>query len=84
MDTEGGLVFNLVAGLSSETDLQNVPDADQFAAVLQQFRTSVFKPQEFPPCPPERDVHIRIQLEESAQVPASPVRKLSLVEQLLP
>jgi hypothetical protein len=52
--------------------------------MLQRFRDSVLKQQEFPPFPPERDIQFRIQLEEGAQVPAGPVRKLSpaLIEQL--
>jgi hypothetical protein len=63
-----------------------VPESvrDEFTALLQQYRASVFQEREFPPFPPDRDVTFRIQLQEGAQIPASPVHKLSpaLIEQL--
>jgi hypothetical protein len=83
-ELEEGLAFRL--GADAMDTLHHVPDAvrDQFAEILQKYRASVFQNREFPPFPPERDVTFRIQLQEGAQIPASPVHKLSpaLVEQL--
>ncbi len=53
--------------------------------LLDEFPTSVFKDCEFPPFPPAWDVEFQFHLQLGAQVPASPVHKLSheLLEQLL-
>ena len=83
---EEGLVFCL--GVESASMLHTVPDSvqEQFSALLQlqQYRDSVLQDREYPPFPPERDVTFRIQVQEGAQIPASPVHKLSpaLIEQL--
>ena len=83
-ELEEGLVFRL--GAETLKHLQHVPDAvrPRLEALLQQYRESVFPDREFPPFPPARDVTFRIQIQEGAQIPASPVHKLSpaLVEKL--
>ena len=52
--------------------------------LLAHFRPTVFPECEYPPFPPERDISFNIQLQPDAQIPASPVHKLSpaLVTQL--
>ena len=83
-ELEEGLVFRL--GADAIEHLQHVPEAvrPRLEALLQQYRESVFPDREFPPFPPARDVTFRIQLQDGAQIPASPVHKLSpaLVEKL--
>ena len=83
-ELEEGLVFRL--GAESMVTPSQVPESvrDEFTALLHQYRASVFQEREFPPFPPDRDVTFRIQLQEGAQIPASPVHKLSpaLIEQL--
>ena len=83
-ELEEGLVFRL--GAEAAAHLHHVPDSvrTKLEALLQQYRESVFPDREFPPFPPARDVNFRIQLEEGAQIPASPVHKLSpaLIAQL--
>lgn len=83
-ELEEGLVFRL--GVEATKYLQHVPAEvrSRLEALLQQYRESVFPDREFPPFPPARDVTFRIQIQEGAQIPASPVHKLSpaLIEQL--
>jgi hypothetical protein len=83
-ELEEGFVFRL--GADAAPHLHHVLEAvrTQFEAILQQYRVSVFPDREFPPFPPARDVTFRIKLQDGAQIPASPVHKLSpaLVEQL--
>jgi hypothetical protein len=83
-ELEEGLVFRL--GVEEVSMLHTIPDSvrDQFSALLQQYRASVLQDREFPPFPPEREVTFRIQVQDGAQIPASPVHKLSpaLIEQL--
>ena len=83
-EIEEGFVFRL--GADAAAHLHHVPTEvrSRFEAILQPYRDSVFPDREFPPFPPERDVTFRIQLQDGAQIPASPVHKLSpaLVEQL--
>ena len=84
MEAEEGLIFQ--SGVNPGSSLAHVPASirEDFRTLIQKYRSSIFKEQEFPPFPPNRDVKFHIQLEEGAQIPASPVRKLSpaLVEQL--
>jgi transposase InsO family protein len=83
-ELEEGLVFLL--GTELRTHLQHVPAEmrPRLESLLSEYRDAVFPDKEFPPFPPEREVTFRIQLEDGAQIPASPVHKLSpaLVEQL--
>lgn len=83
-EMEEGLVFLLGPDLT--THLQHVPAEmrPRLELLLSEYRDAVFPDREFPPFPPARDVTFRIQLEAGAQIPASPVHKLSpaLVEQL--
>jgi hypothetical protein len=84
-DESDGRVFHAMVFIDAVEDkLKHVPQAQraQFALALEEFRESVFKECEFPPFPPEREFQINLQ--PRAQVPASPVHKLSpaLLEQL--
>ena len=86
-DDEDGLVFLAMEAVKGQSEsLHHVPPAqrERLAQLLDEFRTSVFRECEFPPFPPERAVEFQIQLQPGAQVPASPVHKLSpaLLEQL--
>ena len=80
-----GVVFLAAAGDSNDR-FAHVPleHRQRLQQLLAQFSASVFRPCDFPPFPPERDVEFKIQLEAGAQVPASGVHKLSpaLIEQL--
>jgi hypothetical protein len=82
-DAAEGLVF-LTEALKDK--YLNAPPEVQNAlhSLLAKFKDSVFKECEFPPFPPARDVAFRINLMPGAQIPASPVHKLSpaLVESL--
>ena len=81
-----GAVFLATASVANTAQFQHIPEAQRlaFQLVLEQFRQTVFKDCDFPPFPPLREVEFRIELEPNAQVPASPVHKLSpaLIEQL--
>ena len=83
-ELEEGVVFRLGADAAEHLHHVPAPVRSQFEALLQQYREAVFPDREFPPFPPARDVTFRIQLQDGAQIPASPVHKLSpaLVEQL--
>ena len=76
-EIEEGFVFRL--GADAAAHLHHVPTEvrSRFEAILQQYRDSVFPDRDFPPFPPERDVTFRIQLQDGAQIPASPVHTLS-------
>jgi len=81
-----GAVFLATASVANTAQFQHIPEAQRlaFQLVLEQFSQTVFKDCDFPPFPPPREVEFRIELEPNAQVPASPVHKLSpaLIEQL--
>ena len=86
-DEAEGFVFLATHAAALPADKYNqVPleQRTQLQHLLEQFRASVFKECEFPPFPPKREVEFQIQLEPGAQIPSSPVHKLSpaLVEQL--
>ncbi len=72
-------------GAESVETLLQVPDSvrDEFTALLQQYRALDFQEREFPSFLPDLDVTFHIQLQEGAQIPASPVHKLlpALIEQ---
>lgn len=72
--------------LHDRADSANSPPpwAAALKTLLASHRDTVFLDHEFPPFPPKREVEFGIQLEPGAQIPASPVHKLSpaLVDQL--
>jgi len=74
----------LTMGAREDDDPLDPQIQAKLETLLAQFRPTVSPECEYPPFPPEREISFNIQLQPDAQIPASPVHKLSpaLVTQL--
>lgn len=73
---EEGLVF-LAAAIEDQYSHAPAAVRERLRAILAHFCDLVFQECEYPPFPPERDVQFQIHLTPGAQIPTSPVHKLS-------